>query len=542
MAEGQTRRGVLTAVAAVAGGLAGCHSTDGETISRTPATTDAPVGTPTDTPTSDPVEIDPVEHDRHVGAYYYTWYRPEYGGSRDSSWTELVPDDEPVLGRYNSTSPQVINQHIKWAREHGINWFNISWARESGDWHNGRFIQDYLLPAKFGDEIDFSVFYEGVNLEKSADKSIDFGRAANRRKLRRDFGYFEDEYFGEPNYLTIDGRPVVTFYAAHDFKNTADAFEEAIASLSADPFLIGAVLGANTLTGILSEVNTDATRVFDAATGYMLYDADVAANGDYSDHVNWAEKELETWALAADHVDLDYVPAIAPGLNDSEITTRKDKYKHPILERSQAGFRDLADIAEDRMDPDLDAIMITSFNEWPEYTAVEPSREFGTTYLEIIEGELAQNEQPDYFRPDTHPMLQLRFDRTVPAPQNPVEFAMMADRLETRGADGEPVHSYDIGRDADEPYLLEGAFPPNHTPDDEHVPYDHWRWFGGPTNQTTIYLQPHSMEGATQAALNGQLPPFAADPVGVDIYVNGVQTDRIVLDSQTTTYPISFQA
>lgn len=542
MTEGQTRRGVLTAMASAAGALAGCNSIDEETISGTPAPSDASVRRPTDTPTPDALEINPVEHDKHVGAYYYTWYRPEYNGTEDSRWTEWVPDDEPVLGSYNSTDPQVINQHIKWAREHGINWFNISWARESGGWHNGRFIQDYFLSAEFGSEIDFSVFYEGVNLERSADKSIDFGREANRRKLRRDFGYFEDEYFGEPNYLTIDGRPVLTFYAAHEFENTADAFEEAIASLSSDPLLIGAVLGANTLTGILHEVNTDTTRVFDAATGYMLYDGDVAANGDYSDHVNWAETELEKWTLAANHTDLDYVPAIAPGLNDSEIPTRKEKYKHPILERDQAGFRDLTGIAEDRMDADLDAVMITSFNEWPEYTAVEPSREFGTTYLEIIEEELAQNEQPDYFRPDTYPWLQLRFDRTIPAPQNPVEFAMMADSLETRGSDGEPVHSYDIGQDATEPYLLEGAFPPNHTPDDKHVPYDHWRWFGGPTEQTTIYLHPHSMDGATQAALTGQPPPFADNPVGVDIYVNGVQTDRIVLNSEPATYRIVLRA
>lgn len=65
-----------------------------------------------------------MELDKLVGAYYYQWYRGDdgYGLHDDRPWLEHVPG-EPVLGQNHSRDDDVINQHLKWALEHGINWF-----------------------------------------------------------------------------------------------------------------------------------------------------------------------------------------------------------------------------------------------------------------------------------------------------------------------------------------------------------------------------------------------------------------------------------
>gem|GEM_PF-3589457 len=520
--QGRSRRGVLAALGTGLSGLAGCQTGAEDSTTTTTAR-----------PTTSTWSVDPLDHDRVVGAYYYTWYRPAYAG--EAPWTTWVPDDEPVLGAYDSRDPAVINQHVAWALEHGINWFNISWAR-AGSWDDGRFIQDYFLPTALGSAIDFSVFHEGVEFDRREDGAVSFDDAENRRKLRRDFQYFEQAYFGEPNYLTIDDRPVVSYYAAHEFTGAVDtAIQAARAAIDADPYLIACVLGANTTTGVRTEVATPWIDAVDAVTGYSLYDGAVTA--DYATYRDWATRELERWALVADSVDAAYVPTLLPGLNDTQIPDRPDRYKHPVLPRDPAAFEGLGRAAVERADPDLDAVLVTSFNEWPEYTAVEPSTDFGTTYLQAIRDGVAAHDPATRFDPAAFPMVQLRFDRTVPGPENPIQLALMCDRLSVAG----DAATYDVGDPDREPMFVEGAFPAKHTPDDPHVPYATWRWFGGPTARTTLFLAP-TLADATTMTIQGTAPPFAETSIGVDVLVDGTVTDHVTVAPDPGTYEVALTA
>ena len=534
-----SRRKFVAAASGIISGLSGCSgtSTDQDTThtSTTKKITTAS-NTTMDEPTEDTEtpsrwELNPVEHDRLVGAYYYTWYIDAYP-MRD--WTPA----KPSLGFYNSKNEDVINQHIKWAREHGINWFAISWA-EDGSWNHGTFVEDYFLPAELGDQIQFSLLYESnVQLEFSNEDRMAFNIEANREQLRNDFQHFENNYFNEPNYLTIDGRPVLTFYSAHGFAGPVkEAFAEATDAIDADPYLIAEVIDANNRTGPVHNVEMEWLEAFDAVTGYNIYEKDSvsAVDGDFTKYTDRAEKDLNEWALTAAHADLPLVPNLIPGYNETQISDRKREY--PILERDPDGFRELANLTQQRMDPELDAVVVTSFNEWPEYTAVEPAESYGTTYLEIIEDELTSG-QIDYFRPQQYPLLQLQFDPVLSPPKEdlPLQFGMQLATLELHDANGETIHGFDIGTPEKEPYMLEGSYPPNPPRGSK----GRTRWLGGPTAQTTIGFEP-KFGAAISATLQGTAPEFSEQPIDVDVVFDGQQTDQIAIGPGLDSYSISLQ-
>src|SRR5262245_57470463 len=54
-----------------------------------------------------------------LGAHYYLWYS-------QGSWQNI--DADPLLGPYDSAQSSVIDQHLRWAHQFGINFFGVEWA------------------------------------------------------------------------------------------------------------------------------------------------------------------------------------------------------------------------------------------------------------------------------------------------------------------------------------------------------------------------------------------------------------------------------
>ena len=55
-----------------------------------------------------------------VLAYYYIWF--------DVSSCDRAKTDYPLLGRYSNDEPDVMRQHIQWAKAAGIDGFIVSWS------------------------------------------------------------------------------------------------------------------------------------------------------------------------------------------------------------------------------------------------------------------------------------------------------------------------------------------------------------------------------------------------------------------------------
>lgn len=517
--DGLSRRRALELLGA--GGvaaLAGCNQRSGG-ASRSTSTPTTPVEVETRAPGSDAEwEVEPVEHDGLVGAHYYLWYKSEPGWM---DWLDHVPAT-PVLGEYASASENVVNHHVKWALEHGINWFNVSWWGPDSD--EDAILRERFLGADLADRMTFSLLYEPVGrFDTNEGGEIDFDRPENRRRLRREFRYAAESFFGRENYLTVDGRPVVYVYGTSRFAGgVAAAFREAREATDADPYLI-----ADLLNGGSALLRPEWAEAFDAVTAYNVFAFDVAPDLDVA---GYAAKRAGDWSLAAGRAGLDFVPTVMPGYNDA-------LYRHaPALERSPERFRDLAERVRQRTDPDLDAVLVTSFNEWPEYTAVEPSEGYGLRYLRVVREVLAEGEParstPD---PDRYDTLRIEFDRTVrpmdvdPEAGDDRHLALLLSGLELHGEVGATVASYDVGVPTSEPYIV-GTYAPERSEDGSRT----WRWLGGSLGRTTVYLDP-DLGTLTGATLVGS--PMVSEGIEADVYFRGRRTDHVAFGERGDPEP-----
>lgn len=185
---GFSRRQLLRAGAIGVTGLAGCNDGLDPDRGENDAHTEQPTGTaPPTTIEDDPVTLDTV---RTVGAHYYVWYGPPMGDYRDGEWGLKSPST-PVIGKYDSTDPDVIAQHIDWCHRAGIDWLNASWWGPNEPSHR-RLVDDVLAHPR-ADELDWLILYETTG--RLGSGIVDMDDPIHRNQLRADLTFLVVEYF-----------------------------------------------------------------------------------------------------------------------------------------------------------------------------------------------------------------------------------------------------------------------------------------------------------------------------------------------------------
>ncbi len=323
-----------------------------------------------------------------VGAYYYPWYpgnwRQGYLNGR------LIPPQLPALGQYDSSDPKVIEQHIAWSSQFGINFWAVSWWPDQPKIDG--VIKNKILKAKNINDIRFCIFYETSGLGL-ADDRINF-TPDKIKKMVSDFKYLAQNYFSHPSYLKIKGRPVVIIYLTRTFKGN---YPEAIGSLRRglkemgfDPFLIGDeifwyVIRSDPLPPSSHPYMTR-IRLLDGITAYNMYDwanPKQMGYGSQSTFLSDVHNLYQEYQSAIGK-EVKFIPAIIPGYNDRGVRLSAG---HPVIPRqfqpggeegsffSQALNRTVTPF----IDPEVGMALITTFNEWNEGTQIEPTQETDST-------------------------------------------------------------------------------------------------------------------------------------------------------------------
>jgi hypothetical protein len=129
--------------------------------------------------------------------FYYPWYRtPEVSGY----WRHWPPDgtskitDHPLLGFYDSNNETVIEHHIEWAKEAGIDCFIVSW------WGIGSFEDNATSHIKNVCEqngFKFTIYYENTS---SVNQTVN------------DIVYLLNNYADSNAWFRVDNRPVFYVY------------------------------------------------------------------------------------------------------------------------------------------------------------------------------------------------------------------------------------------------------------------------------------------------------------------------------------------
>lgn len=309
-----------------------------------------------------------------VGAYYYTWYGPGY-------WTRRGHLGPPLLGLYDAADPRVAEQHIRWAKKYGLD--VLAWSFWGQGHYSERNFRRGFLRARNVGAIKFAVFYEVDAL--GGRPPWDFDRPQTREKFLSDMAYLARNYFSHRSYFRLGGRPVVLIYTSRtftgDYVTAIQLARDRLRELGHDVYFIGDEIW-------WGEPNTRRISCFDAVTAYNLYYTGIVEDGATDTallaekieplYKAFAEKAAQRAAGGGTGKRVVFHPGIIPQYDDQKVRGRRNR---PIPARTPDDFVRMCLMAKEflptKADPDQASVQpvvwITSFNEWHEGTAVEPT-------------------------------------------------------------------------------------------------------------------------------------------------------------------------
>lgn len=330
-----------------------------------------------------------------IGAHYYVWYQQNF--KQGYLRGELAPAQEPFAGEYNSSSSVVASEQIRLAAENGINFFTLDWWPSRPGQNSA--IDKGFLSAPNLSQIRFCIFYETLDLgfdESNLTTTIDDNARETFVQNMVDIG---DRYFANPQYLRINNRPVVFFYATRTLSGQyAQMFKDARTELGRrgyEVYFVGdEIYWVNTVDTpdgpqIESEPNSDRIKLFDAITAYNTYAPSFTSHSGYavnSAHLVDTESLYQAYRAAAG--DVAIIPGVIPGYNDRGHRLDLDHYVIPRQFAPGQGPETLLQeyfrrIAVPFADSNLKMAVITSWNEWNEDTAIEPIAPASETTADI---------------------------------------------------------------------------------------------------------------------------------------------------------------
>lgn len=280
--------------------------------------------------------------ERLVLAFYYTWFD-------EASWNPARVPDQP-LAPYVSRDRGAMARHIDQAKAAGIDAFVVSWygPRVEGNQTetNFRAMLEEAAARNFRLAIDLEVtspFLQGTGDTTEALRALLATHAQH------------------PAYLRVDGKPVVFFWRQQRY----DLGTWAAIRAAVDP--------DHRSLWIEEGVDVTPLSVFD---GHHLYSVTWNPPTDLAyTAAKFARRVRDAAArLGAPKV---YVATVMPGYDD-----RKTRGSNGFsVSRQDGAYYERSWRAA--IDSAPDWVVITSFNEWPEGSYIEPSQAYGNRYLEL---------------------------------------------------------------------------------------------------------------------------------------------------------------
>jgi hypothetical protein len=279
---------------------------------------------------------------RLVLAFYYTWFD-------ENTWRDDKVPDYPVE-RYISRDRGVMGRHIEQAQRAGIDALMVAWYGPSGQWNQTESNLAALL-----DEANARGFKIGILFE--TDSPFFRGPGDATAALRHAL----DVHANHPAFLRVDGKPVIFFWRPHmwgveTWRNIRNEVDPGRGSI-----------------WISEGTNMAYLSVFD---GHHLYSNTWNPPADLN-NVNQKFARLVGEARNTHGAHRYWVATVMPGYND----TRTGRSNAFARDREGGAYYERSWQAAVSSNPNW--IVITSFNEWPEGSYIEPSVAYGDHYLNL---------------------------------------------------------------------------------------------------------------------------------------------------------------
>jgi len=308
-----------------------------------------------------------IPKDYLVGTHFF----PSRGGG--DWWTGfyfrgvLAPPEPPALGLYNSGDPAVIDQQLDWMYEYGIDFLASEWLGQSA--LEDSVLRVHIAPAMIGRPTRFTVYYHSDILPDPGN--ID---PAQEDQLSSDFNYIADTYFDHPNFLRVGDRPVVFIYRSlrfgGDYEQAFARIRQELLQKGFNIYLVGDEIRRNLTPDVDHMQFLDAVTMWRGLSwppdgGYCLDGNAFGGNARY----------IAVWHQAALANGKGFLPPVSPGINTRHLAPSARIVPREI----DAGAGPTSQLEEhirllrSYVDPQLQAVMVISWNHWESDTQVEPS-------------------------------------------------------------------------------------------------------------------------------------------------------------------------
>ncbi len=313
-------------------------------------------------------------------------------GSRNTPFTPLLGDT------YYAADPDVIYQQIEWAVEYGIDAFSIEWD-SPGDMSLGipmeKTMDEVFLVSPNIHKIRWTIFHDfPLRMHFFADQGVDLSKPLNFNQqivydtFVEDFVHFATKYFHHPQYLTIDGRPVVYVWATSSYTgNFAGAMQEArqrVSNLGYDVFIVGdeVCYGCfNAAHASLFDGSSTFTFLIPGVDQYALKNVGQAAETTDLAFTWWRNRIADLKVAGRDDY-VNFQPAWAPQYDESWIYDRPEPFYVPAESKEQV--LQMAEVSRKHAEPagveNLQLIWVNTWNCWGEGTSIEPTIGQGDKY------------------------------------------------------------------------------------------------------------------------------------------------------------------
>ena len=297
-----------------------------------------------------------LSFERLVLSFYYTWYgNPEGPSGKWIHWNSCGHNPDigdinaahfPLLGPYDSSSPEVIKTHIKWAKSSGIDAFIIPWFGENNSIKGINSFVNEAIKEKFNFAVSFPFpdYPIEVSPEYAATQII----------------YILKTFSLLPNYLKIKNRPVFFFFSADQFNQ----------SFWRKTFRIVKANGFNPFYFAHTKDSTT-SREFDGIYFYLPIFFQRADRKTQTMYFRWAN-------VLSNIKNCPVLLPVFPGFDN-----RKGCNANTLFVPRNNG-NTLLQLFSFALAQDPEGIIASTFNEWHEGTEFEPSREYGFFYLTLL--------------------------------------------------------------------------------------------------------------------------------------------------------------
>lgn len=327
--------------------------------------------------------------DYQIGVYYFPgWKDNQMGSAYTLPWEKIkpFPEREPVLGWYREGDDAVMNQQLGWMQKYGIDYvvFDWLWGRDNKP-HLDHAVNAYLrTPDHHG--VKFSIMWAN---------HTDY--IFSRDQFEALFHFWAQRYMFRPDYLRMDGKPVVFIFSADVLNKNAQKIGMTSAELIAMADRIFKDEGLEGISFIGGIGALSPGFDYSARTGYSGFSAYNFhgpasfrfARGRAMSHsyTELDQSYQDQWKWMLSHADGTFIVPMSSGWDKRPWGGSKDA-DHDNSVSTATEFEAHLQAARDTMNANPGKTkkmgVICCWNEYGEGSYIEPTRQQGFSYLEKV--------------------------------------------------------------------------------------------------------------------------------------------------------------